>query len=212
MLKLHTFFRSSAAYRVRIALNLKGLAYESCAVHFGSGEHRGPAFRAVNPQGLLPVLEHDGVIVTQSLAIIEYLDAQFPEPELIPLDPLERARVQAFAQVIACDTHPLNNLRVLKYLRDELKADETQVKAWYQHWIAESFAACEALIVANGPARFCCGDKISLADVCLLPQVYNARRFDCDLAPYPELSRIADALSTDESFIRAAPEAQADAV
>lgn len=211
MLKLYTHFRSSAAFRVRIALNLKGLDYESVPIRFARGEHSGSAYLAVNPQGLVPALEHDGTIVTQSLAIIEYLDARFPLPRLMPAAPAERARVQAFAEIIACDTHPLNNLRVLRYLRSELALDEDAVNRWYRHWIAESFRACEALLVAHGSSDFCYGNAVSVADVCLVPQLYNARRFDCDLCAYPTLVRIGDALAAEPAFARAAPEAQPDA-
>lgn len=211
-MKLYTYFRSSAAYRVRIALNLKRIEYEPVPVHLSrnGGEHRLPAYLALNPQGLAPALEHGGAIVTQSLAIIEYLDAYRPDPRLIPAEPLDRARVQAFAQIIACDTHPLNNLRVLRYLRGELGQSEEAVQRWYGHWIAESFRACEALVEARG-GEFCCGALLTLADVCLVPQVYNARRFGCDLAPYPRLVRIADALTGRDAFARAAPENQPDA-
>jgi maleylacetoacetate isomerase/maleylpyruvate isomerase len=197
---------------VRIALNLKGIAYEPVPVHFSrnGGEHRSRKFLALNPQGLLPALEHDGAIVTQSLAIIEYLDAQRPDPRLIPIEPLARARVQAFAQIIACDTHPLNNLRVLRYLRAELALDEEAVQRWYRHWIAASFVACEALLASQG-GEFCCGNSPTLADVCLVPQVYNARRFGCELAAYPRLVGIADRLSLNDAFALAAPENQPDA-
>jgi len=211
-MKLYTYFRSSAAYRVRIALNLKGAAYESVPVHLtrAGGEHRGAAYLALNPQGLVPALEDGGAVLTQSLAIIEYLDARFPEPALLPADALERARVQAFAHVIACDTHPLNNLRVLTYLRAELAQPEEAVRRWYRHWVAESLRACEALVARDG-AEYCCGRALSLADVCLVPQIYNARRFDCDLAPYPGVVALADRLAALDAFARAAPENQPDA-
>jgi maleylacetoacetate isomerase len=212
-MKLYTFFRSSASYRVRIALNLKGVAYESQPVHFrrDGGQHRSAAFLEINPQGLLPALEDEGEVLTQSLAIIEYLDAKYPEPRLIPAAPLARARVQALAQIVACEIHPLNNLRVLAYLRDELEADESEVRSWYRHWVGESFAPLEALVSRSSGGRYCYGDAVTLADVCLVPQVYNARRFDCDLSRFPTLARIAGALEREEAFVKAAPENQPDA-
>lgn len=211
-MRLYSFFRSSAAFRVRIALNLKGVDYETVSVHLPSGEHRAAEFLAVNPQATIPALDDDGTILWQSLAIIEYLDSRYPEPRLIPAEPVARARVQALAQLIACEIHPLNNLRVLKYLRGELKLDETAVAKWYRHWVAEAFDSLEALVNRFGGGRYCFGDAVSLADVCLVPQVFNARRFDCDLTPYPALVRIADTLRTQPAFARAAPEAQPDAV
>jgi maleylacetoacetate isomerase/maleylpyruvate isomerase len=212
MMRLYTHFRSSAAFRVRIALNLKRVAYEAVAVHFtrNGGEQRQPEFLARNPQGLVPVLDDAGTILTQSLAIIEYLDSRYPEPRLIPAAPVARARVQALAQIVACDTHPLNNLRVLQYLRSELALDETAVKRWVQHWIGESFRAFEAAVATSG-GRYCCGDTVSLADVCLVPQMYNARRFDCDLSPYPMLAGVANRLRAEPAFAAAAPESQPDA-
>jgi maleylacetoacetate isomerase len=212
-MKLYTFFRSSASYRVRIALNLKGIAYEAVPVHFRrqGGEHRSAEFLQMSPQGLLPVLEDDGEVLTQSLAIIEYLDTQYPEPRLLPSEPLARARVQALAQIVACEIHPLNNLRVLEYLRAELKADESAVRRWYQHWVALSFAPLEAQVRALSGGRYCFGSAVSLADVCLVPQMYNARRFDCDLAPFPTLTRITAGLEQEEAFARAAPPQQPDA-
>jgi len=212
-LRLHTYYRSTAAYRVRIALNLKRLPYEPVYVHLtrGGGEHKTPAFRELNPQGLVPVLEDDGVALSQSLAIIEYLDRKFPEPQLIPDRPVDRARVQSFAQAIACDVHPLNNLRVLQYLRDRLKADETQVSDWYGHWVAEAFRGLETFVERYSGGRYAYGDGLTLADVYLVPQVFNARRFECDMRPYPRLSALADSLGGLEAFAKAAPAAQADA-
>jgi maleylacetoacetate isomerase len=210
-MKLYTFFRSSAAYRVRIALNLKGVEYETLSVDLPRDAHRKAAFLAVNPQATIPVLDDENTVLWQSLAIIEYLDARHPEPHLIPAEPVARARVQALAQLIACDIHPLNNLRVLRYLRGELKLDEGSVQRWYQHWVAEGFGGLEALVGRWSGGRYCYGDAVSIADVCLVPQVYNARRFSCDLAPYPTLVRIADGLATEPAFARAAPEQQPDA-
>lgn len=212
-MKLYTYFRSSAAYRVRIALNLKRVPYEAEYVHLtrAGGEHRRADFVARNPQGLVPVLEDDGEAYFQSLAIIEYLDAKYPEPRLIPERPAERARVQALAQIIACDIHPLNNLRVLQYLRRDLGVDDRQLSAWYGHWVAEGFRGLETLVARYGDGAHCYGDSLSLADVCLVPQVYNARRFDCDLSPYPQLAAIADTLARVPAFAAASPAAQADA-
>jgi maleylacetoacetate isomerase len=210
-MRLYTFFRSSAAFRVRIALNLKGVDYESVAVRLPDGAHREAEFLATNPQGTVPVIDDDGTILWQSLAIIDYLDARFPEPRLIPQEPVARARVQALAQLIACEMHPLNNLRVLRYLRSELGVDEAGVKRWYAHWVAEGFRAFETFVARWSGGRYCFGPALTLADVCLVPQVYNARRFDCDLAPYPTLVRIADALCELPAFANAAPERQRDA-
>jgi len=211
-MRLYSFFRSSAAFRVRIALNLKGVDYETVSVDLPRGAHRETIFGDVNPQRTIPVLDDDGTLLWQSLAIIEYLDARFPEPRLIPTEPVARARVQALAQLVACEIHPLNNLRVLNYLRRELVLDEPTVAKWYRHWIAEGFAGLEAYVARLSGGRYCCGDAVSIADVCLVPQVYNARRFDCDLTPYPTLVGIADRLRDEPAFANAAPEHQPDAV
>src|SRR5687768_4332957 len=210
-MRLYSFFRSSAAFRVRIALNLKGVDYEIVAVNLPGGAHRTADFLALNPQATIPTLDDDGTILWQSLAIIEYLDSRFPTPRLIPAEPVARARVQALAQLIACEIHPLNNLRVLKYLRGELKLDEAAVGKWYSHWITEAFSPLETLVVKLGGGRYCFGDSLTIADICLVPQVYNARRFACDLTPYPTLVRIADSLSAEPAFAAAAPERQPDA-
>jgi maleylacetoacetate isomerase len=210
-MRLYSFFLSSAAFRVRIALNLKGVDYETVPVNLPQGEHRGAAFLDTNPQATVPVIDDDGTILWQSLAIIEYLDARFPDPRLIPAEPVARAHVQALAQLIVCEMHPLNNLRVRNYLRDELELDEAGLSRWYKHWIAEGFASFEALVRRFSGGRYCFGDAVSVADVCLVPQVYNARRFDCDLTPYPTLQRIADGLRAEPAFARAAPERQPDA-
>jgi maleylpyruvate isomerase len=210
-MRLYSFFRSSAAYRVRIALNLKGVDYEVVPVNLPGGEHRGREFLAVNPQATVPTLDDDGIVLWQSLAIIEYLDSRYPEPRLIPPEPVARARVQGLAQLIACEIHPLNNLRVLKYLRGELKLDETAVSKWYSHWIAEAFRPLEQLVGRWSGGRYCFGDTLTVADVCLVPQVFNARRFNCDLAPYPTLVRIAAGLESEPAFARAAPQVQPDA-
>jgi maleylacetoacetate isomerase len=201
---LHDFWRSSAAYRVRIALNLKGIAYRSQAVDLPSGDQRSESFRRLNPQGLVPALAIDGVLLTQSLAIIDYLDALAPVPRLVPQDPLPRAQAMARALVIAADIHPINNLRVLNYLRTEFAADDPAIGRWYRHWIAQGFDALEAGAPAAGLFG---GDSPDLADVCLVPQVYNARRFEIDLAPWPRLSAIDAALREIAAFAAAAPEA-----
>ena len=212
MLKLYSYFRSSAAYRCRIALNLKQLGHETAYVHLltDKGQHNTPAYRSVNPQGLVPTLEHDGQVITQSLAIIEYLDESHPEPPLLPRDPLLRARVRAFALAIACDIHPIANLRVLNYLKGPLQQHQAAVDTWYRHWVGIGLAGCEALLPA-GASRFCFGDRPSLADVCLIPQMYNARRFDCDLSAMPRLIAIDAAARVLPAFAGAAPEAQPDA-
>jgi len=210
-MRLYSFFRSSAAFRVRIALNLKGVDYETVSVHLTSGKHREAEFLAVNPQATIPTLDDDGTILWQSLAIIEYLDTRYPSPRLIPQEPVARARVQALAQLIACEIHPLNNLRVRRYLHGELKQDDAAVSKWYRHWIAEGFGPLEALVARYGGGRYCFGDSVTLADVCLVPQMYNARLFSVDLAPYPRLVRIVDDLKAEIAFARAAPELQPDA-
>jgi maleylacetoacetate isomerase len=210
-MRLYSFFRSSAAYRVRIALNVKGVAYETVTVNLPGAAHHAPEFRALNPQATIPTLDDDGTILWQSLAIIEYLDSRFPTPRLIPAEPVARARVQALAQLIACEIHPLNNLRVLNYLRGELQLDAAAVGKWYAHWIAEAFGPLEQLVTKFSGGRYCFGDSLSLADVCLVPQIYNARRFSCDLTPYPTLVRIGDALSAEPPFAAAAPDRQPDA-
>jgi maleylacetoacetate isomerase len=207
-MRLYSFFRSSAAYRVRIALNVKGAAYETVSVDLPGAAHHAPAFRALNPQATIPTLDDDGTVLWQSLAIIEYLDARFPTPRLIPAEPVARARVQALALDIACEIHPLNNLRVLKYLRGELKLDDAAVNKWYSHWIAEAFGPLETLVSQFGGGRYCFGDSLTLADVCLVPQMYNARRFNCDVTPYPTLVRIAAGLEAEPAFAAAAPECQ----
>jgi maleylacetoacetate isomerase len=207
-MRLYSFFRSSASFRVRIALNLKGVDYEIVPVGLPSDEHRRPEFLAVNPQATVPTLDDDGVVLAQSLAIVEYLDARFPTPRLIPAEPVARARVQWLAQLIACEIHPLNNLRVRRHLATELGLDDAGVERWQRHWIAEAFGALEALVARWSGGRYCFGDAVSLADVCLVPQIYNARRVFTDLTPYPTLVRIADALALEPAFARASPEAQ----
>ena len=212
MLKLYSFFRSSAAYRCRIALNLKGLAHETAFVHLAKdgGQHTAPAYRALNPQALVPTLEHDGRVITQSLAIIEYLDEIHPEPPLLPGDAEQRAKIRAFALAIACDIHPLNNLRVLNYLKGPLQQGRAAVDQWYGHWVEIGLSACEALL-PRAESRFCFGDRPTLADSCLVPQLYNARRFKCDLSGMPRLIAIDEACRALPAFANAGPEAQPDA-
>lgn len=212
-MKLYSYFRSSAAYRVRIALNLKKLPHETAYIHLlkDGGEQRSAAYAALNPQKLVPSLETEEGVFTQSLAIIEYLEEVSPEIPLLPTDPAGRARVRTIAQLIACDIHPLNNLRVLQYLQQHLGAGEAVKNAWYIHWITEGFDALEQLLQSPQTGRFCHGDSPTLADCCLVPQVYNARRFHMDLSPYPTLSRISAECETLPAFAAAAPENQADA-
>ena len=212
-MELYTYFRSSAAYRVRIALNLKGLKTDKRYVHLvkDGGEQHKAEYRAVNPQGFVPALMDQGHTLTQSLAIVEYLDETHPQPSLLPKDPLGRARVRALALLVACDIHPLNNSRVLKYLEMELKLDEAARKRWMQRWIVEGFTALEKLLVGNPDTGKCChGDAPGLADICLVPQVFNAKRFDTDMSAFPTLRRINAYCLTLNAFVDAAPEKQAD--
>jgi maleylpyruvate isomerase len=213
-MRLYNFFRSSASYRVRIAFRLKGLDYEYRAVHLsrGGGEQRAPAFREVNPQSLVPALEDGPLRLTQSLAIIEYLEELYPQPPLLPRSSSERARVRALALSIACEIHPLNNLRVLNYLTQELGASPEAKTQWYRHWVALGLEALEAELARSPFAgRFCHGDTPGLADCCLVPQLFNARRFDCDLKSYPTLLAIEESCLALEAFRDAAPERQPDA-
>ncbi len=213
VLALYTYHRSSAAYRVRIALHLKGLAYEPRFVHLVRGEQHRPEYRALNPQGFVPVLVDGERVLIQSLAIMEYLEERYPQPALLPADSWGRARVRALAQAIACDTHPLNNRRVLVYLERRLGLTEEAKRQWVRHWIAEGLSALEILLskdAATGP--YCHGDRPGLADACLVPQLYNARRFQCDLAPYPTLRAIAGRCEALAAFQAAAPERQPDFV
>ena len=212
MIKLHSYYRSSAAYRVRIALELKNLHWESIHVNLGLGEQSLETFLKYNPQGLVPVLEFNGNHFSQSLAIIEFLEGMTPDPPLLPKNIVERARVRSFAQQIAMEIHPLNNLRVLKYLENELGLDEDKKKSWYLHWITEGFNAIEKSLKNNdNEAQFCFGESPSLADVCLIPQVYNGLRFHCDISEYPIIKSIWDHCMSFDAFKRAAPESQPDA-
>jgi maleylpyruvate isomerase len=208
--KLYTYFRSSAAYRVRIALNLKGLAYEAISIHLtkDGGAQHSAQFRTVNPQGRVPALGLDnGDILTQSLAIIEYLDETHPKPALLPADPVARAKVRALADLIACDIHPLNNLIALQYLKRELKHEQTAIDTWYHHWILQGFAALEAML-KPGPYSF--GSEVTLADICLVPQVFNARRLKVPLDKFPNIVAIDAACLKLPAFDKARPENQPD--
>ena len=209
-MKLHGYFRSAAAYRVRIALNLKGMRPEHLAHHLRKGEQCAPAYLAINPQGLVPALEDDaGAVLTQSLAIVEWLDETYPEPPLLQAEPLRRAKVRAFAMVLACDTHPVQNLKVLARLR-ELGLPDEQVTGWAAWANREGLTACETLI-ANEPGPFCYGAVPTLADLCLVPQLANARRFGVDVAAYPRLLKAEAAARELKAFADAAPERQPDA-
>jgi maleylacetoacetate isomerase len=211
-MKLYGYFRSSAAFRVRIALNLKKLGYESALIHLRRGDQRQPGFLDVNPQGLVPALETDDALFIQSLPIIEYLDETYPSPPLLPRDAKGRARVRALAAIVACDVHPINNLRVLRYLLRPLGHDEAAVETWYNHWIAEGFGALERLLAGDGQTgRFCHGDTPGLADVVLVPQVFNAHRYQSlDLTPYPTIVRIYETCLNINAFAAAHPDRQPD--
>lgn len=214
MRKLYGYFRSSAAFRARIALNLKGLNYESASVHLvkNGGEQFAPEYRALNPQALVPVLQDGDLTLTQSLAIIEYLDEVYPEPALLPATAAQRARVRSIALMIACEIHPLNNLRVLRYLVKDLKVTEAQKDEWYRHWVVSGLEPLETRL-ANDPATgHCChGDVPGLADICLVPQLANARRFNIALDAFPTLVRIERHCMALKPFQDAAPSAQPDA-
>jgi maleylacetoacetate isomerase len=211
-MKLYGFFRSSAAFRVRIALNLKGLSYETVAIHLRRNEQGNPQYRALNPQGLVPTLElDDGRRLIQSLPIIEYLDEVHPARPLLPPAAADRARVRALAAIVACDIHPINNLRVLRYLTHTLGHDEAAIGAWYNHWIGTGFAALEPLLTADArTGTFCHGDSPGLADVVLVPQVVNAQRYQLDMAPYPTIARIYRSCMVLAPFAAAHPDNQPD--
>lgn len=213
-MKLYTFFRSSASYRVRIALNLKGLDYESAPIHLrrGGGEQFSSTYKALNPQALVPALEDGGRVFTQSLAIIEYLEEKYPQPPLLPRAPADRAIVRAMALAIACEVHPLQNLRALLYLKNELKQSQENIDRWARHWIGLGLSALEQMVLANSRGgAFCFADAPSLADICLVPQLANARRFGCDLSGYPMLIKIESHCLSLPAFANAAPEKQPDA-
>ena len=213
-MRLYTFFRSSAAYRVRIALNLKGLAYEALPVHLsrGGGEQHAPAYRKLNQQSLVPVLQDGERALSQSLAIMEYLEEVYPLPPLLPNNPAARARVRSLALAIACEIHPLNNTRVLNYLSGPMGLGDEAKRTWYHHWIALGLGALEARLAAERETgSFCHGDAPGLADCCLVPQLANARRFKCDVSQYPTLLRIDGNCQALDAFQRAAPDRQPDA-
>jgi maleylpyruvate isomerase len=213
-MKLYSYFRSSAAYRVRIALNLKGLDYEYAPVHLlrDGGQQLKPEYRELNPDGIVPTLVDGDDVLTQSLAIIEYLEETHPEPALLPRNPIDRAFVRSVALQVACEIHPVDNLRVLKYLKHELKVADDVKDAWYKHWIDSGFAALEKRLARDkrvGSLTF--GDTPTIADLCIVPQVFNAQRFNIDLTPYPTVARIAEAANQLDAFAKAAPAQQPDA-
>ena len=204
---LYDYFRSSASYRVRIALNLKGVGYEQRSINLAEGAQKDGEFRALNPQGFVPMLEIDGLRLTQSLSIIVYLDQKYHEPPLMPSDPADAAHVRSLALTVACDIHPLNNLRVLKYLRKELAVAEDDKDRWYRHWVIEGLAALEEMARPRAGA-FLFGDNPTIADVCLVPQLYNARRFSVPLSDYPTLRRADETASAHAAFAAAHPDRQ----
>jgi maleylpyruvate isomerase len=213
-MKLYTFFRSSASYRVRIALNLKALNCEQVPLHLrrGGGEQFSATYKAINPQALVPALEDAGRILTQSLAIMEYLEERYPKPPLLPADPADRALVRSMALIIACEVHPIQNLRVLVHLKNNLKQSEDDLNLWARHWIDLGLSAFEQIVVSSPKrGKFCFGDTPTLADICLVPQLANARRFGCDLSAYPTLLQIEKACNALPAFADAAPEKQPDA-
>ena len=212
-LRLHNFFRNSAGHRVRIALALKGLDYDYVSVNIGpAGEQKSAAYLKLNPQGLVPALEHDGVVITQSTAIIEYLEEIFPEPRLLPADPATRAQARAFAAAIASEMHALNNSGVHRYLASEMELDEEKRGRWYAHWAAKGFSALEQLLASRAETPFCFGAQPTVADIFLVPQHLNYQRFNIDLSPYPRINRIVERCEAMPAFRAAAPEAQPDYV
>ena len=208
---LYDYFRSSAAYRVRIALNLKGIEAERRFVHLRKGEQRAPEYLDINPQGLIPTLVDGKAVLTQSLAIIEYLDETQPAPPFLPREPADRAWVRAIALGIACDIHPIDNLRVLKYLASELKVEEPARDDWYRHWVRVGFAALEAQLAARAQGRYAFGDTPTLADICIVPQVANAQRLQVPMDPFPRLAAVNAACLAHAAFDHARPEVQPDA-
>ncbi len=211
-MKIYGYFRSSAAFRLRIAMNLKGLSYDHNLINLQAGDHLRDSFRLINPQGRVPALDIEGDILTQSLAIIEYLEEVYPAPALLPQDALGKAKVRGVAGLIACDIHPLNNLAVLNYLRDQLEADDESRIAWYRHWVKEGFDGLEKILSANiETGKFCFGDSPTVADICLVPQVVNAQRFNCDLDCYPTISHIFEECIGLKEFSDAHPSNQPEA-
>ncbi|SCK58911.1 maleylpyruvate isomerase [Variovorax sp. HW608] len=211
MMKLHNYFRSSASFRVRIALHLKGLDFEYIPVHIARGDHKTGPFSAISPDMLVPLLDDDGERLTQSMAIIEYLDEVYPEPALLPHDPVGRAKVRALSQSIACEIHPLNNLRVLKYLVRELKLDDDAKNAWYRHWVREGLLAFERQLALLPAGTYCYGSTPTMADCCLVPQIFNGQRFDCDFSGLPRTMAAFEACMQLEAFQRAQPSQCPDA-
>lgn len=209
-MKLHNYFRSSASFRVRIALELKALPYDYVAVHIARGDHKASAYASLAADQLVPLLEDGAQRLSQSMAIIEYLDEKHPAPPLLPADPAGRARVRALAQSIACEIHPLNNLRVLKYLVRELKVDEEAKNRWYRHWVRDGLESFERQLAQQPAARYCWGDSPTMADCCLVPQIFNGRRFDCDLSGLPRTMAAFDACMQLDAFQRALPSACPD--
>lgn len=211
-MRLHGFFRSSAAWRVRIALAIKGASYDAVPRNFRKAEQRAAGYLTLNPQGLVPALETGEGVLIQSLAIIEYLEETLQGPALLPSDAFARAQVRGMAQLIACDIHPINNLRILDYLRGSLRASDDAVNDWYRYWVEAGFAALEILVAKEGDGRHCFGNSVTIADLCLVPQMYNARRFGVDVAAYPKLVAVDAHLCTLDAFATTVPEQQADAV
>lgn len=211
-MKLYSYFRSSAAYRVRIGLNLKQLSADIVPIHLvkDGGQQHSSMYQAINPQQLVPALEDDGFVLTQSLSILEYLDEVYAEHPLLPQDPKQRALIRAFSQSIACDIHPINNLRVLQYLSHELEISDEQKSTWYRHWVEVGLAALEVQLKASN-GKFCFGEHATLADCCLIPQVYNALRFNIDVSAFPRIQAIYQHCTGLTAFQQAAPEAQVDA-
>jgi maleylacetoacetate isomerase len=208
VIKLYNYYRSSASFRVRIALNLKSLAYEDVQIHLvnNGGEQFSAEYQSINPQKLVPALEDNGKVITQSLAIIEYLNEVYPEPSLLPADAYQKSLVKSISLEIAADLHPLNNLRILKYLTNDLGLSDEKKNQWYQHWIAVGFQALEKkLATTSQHGEFCVGNSFSIADICLVPQMYNARRFSCDLTPYPTLVQIDANCQKHPAFEKAWP-------
>jgi maleylpyruvate isomerase len=212
-MKLYSYFRSSASYRVRIALALKELNYDFHGIHLRRGEQNAPEFLAINPQGLVPALVSDeGAVLTQSLAIIEYLEERFPEPHLLPADPVDRAWVRALSQIVACDIHPINNLRILQYLEKDLSLDERARTGWVRRWIDDGFTAMEKILAGDSRSGTCCfGNAPTMADICLVPQIFNGQRFGVEMHRYPTLLRINDECMRHPAFKEAAPSNQPDA-
>ena len=211
MLTLYTYFRSSAAFRVRIALNMKGLEWQPEVVWLPSGEQSGDAYLQANPQGLVPTLVEDEHRIAQSIAIIEYLDETHPQPPLLPGSPRDRARIRSLAGLIACDIHPINNLRILKYLKREMGQSQSAIDTWYRHWCHQGLGAYERQLADGGAGKFSHGDQPSLADICLVPQVFNARRYEVDMAAYPRVSAIVDNCMALRAFQDAEPSRQPEA-